>query len=133
MIHKSCAIVLPFVLLFLAPSNGFTEEAASEAAPEGPRPGKYLIHSYGAPPSRLYLGYFILEKDGTYKVFLPGDKESGAGRYEYNAGKKVVVWKGGPYEESGWGGEFTIEREGKTHKIRLKRGTVATNSTDSAK
>jgi hypothetical protein len=55
---------------------------------------------------------------------------SGEGRYEYGAGKSTVVWKTGPYVNV-WGGEVTVEREGKTHKIRMKRNTIATNSTDS--
>jgi len=41
-----------------------------------------------------------------------------------------VVWKTGPYVNV-WGGEVTIEREGKTHKIRMKRHTMATNRSDS--
>lgn len=81
------------------------------------------------PP--LNLGYVILEKGGTYKVFLPGDKPAGDGQYSYNADKKAVVWETGPYEKDKFGGAFEIDREGKTHKIRLKRTTIATNSTDS--
>ncbi|MBI2191356.1 MAG: hypothetical protein HYU36_05175 [Planctomycetes bacterium] len=126
MTRLSLAFLAAGVALLL---NQTAMTARAEDADAGPRPGKYLIHSYGAPPSRLFLGYFILEKDGTYRAFLPGDKETGKGHYEYQAEKKLVVWKDGPYEKV-WGGDFTIEREGKTHKIRLKRGTVATNSTD---
>lgn len=100
--------------------------------PAGPRSGKYLILSYGAtsqPP--LNLGYVILEAGGTYKAFLPGDKPIGTGEYSYDAGKKAVVWKTGPYQKDGFGGAFEVDREGKTHKIRLKRTTIATNSTGS--
>lgn len=99
----------------------------------GPRPGKYLILSYGAtnrPP--LNLGHFVLEKNGVYKVYLPGGKLSGEGKYEYDAGKKAVTWKSGPYEKE-FNGNFEVDREGKTHKIRLKRTTIGTNSTDSDK
>ena len=97
----------------------------------GPRPGKYLILSYGAtnrPP--LILGYVVLEGGTTYNVFLPGDKPAGSGKYSYDAAKKAVVWETGPYVKE-FGGGFEIDREGKTHKIRLKRTTIATNSTDS--
>jgi hypothetical protein len=125
MIQKASIVVLAVVVLALAPGGARSEEAAA-----GPRPGKYLIQSYGAPSAPpLYLGYVVLEKGGIYKVFLPGDKASGEGRYEYDAKTKTVMWKDGPYKT--WGGAFTIEREGKTHKIRLKRTTIATNSTDS--
>lgn len=125
MIQKAIIVVLAVVVLALAPGG-----ARGEDGDAGPRPGKYRIQSYGAtsaPP--LYLGYVVLDKGGSYKVFLPGDKASGEGRYEYDAKTKTVVWKDGPYKT--WGGAFTIEREGKTHKIRLKRTTIATNSTDS--
>jgi hypothetical protein len=138
---KPTIAVIAFILTVWA--NGMTylraEDAKSEApkadAPEnaGPRPGKYTIYSYGAtnrPP--LVLGYFVLEKDGTYKAFLPGDKAAGEGHYSYDSEKKAVVWKDGPYEKE-WGGEFSIDREGKTHKIRLKKTTIATNSTDAEK
>ena len=120
------AILLFLLLLCLA----FVTDGAL-AQTSGPRPGKYVILTYGAPSSPpLNLGYFILGEGGSYKAFLPGDKLSGEGRYEYDAPKSTVVWKTGPYANV-WGGEFTIEREGKTHKIRMKRNTVATNSTDS--
>jgi hypothetical protein len=102
---------------------------ATASAAEGPRNGKYRIMSYGASSSPpLYLGYFVLE-DGTYKAYLPGDKPAGEGTYEFDAAGSRVVWKTGPYVEE-WGGDFTVEREGKTHKIRLKRTTIASNSTD---
>jgi hypothetical protein len=97
-----------------------------------PRLGKYRILSYGAvgkPP--LVLGHFELQKGNVYKVFLPGDKPAGEGTYAYDAATKAVVWKTGPYAtEKGWGGGFEIDREGKTHKIRLKRTTIGTNSLD---
>ena len=102
----------------------------SALSEEGPRPGKYRILSFGAttqPP--LFLGSFVLEKNGTYKAFLPGDKLQGEGTWSFDAAKQEVLWKTGPYKEM-WGGAFTSEREGKTHKIRLKRTTIGTNSTD---
>ena len=84
-----------------------------------------------APPttSPLFLGYFNLNAGGKSEAFPPGDKSSGEGTYEFDAAKQAVVWKTGPYLNQ-WGGDFTIDREGKTHKIRLKRTTIATNSTD---
>ena len=103
--------------------------ANADAASDAPRPGKYRIMSYGAvgrPP--LFLGYFVLGS-GTYKAFLAGDKPAGEGRYSYHAATHTIKWESGPYAGV-WGGEFTIEREGKTHKIRMKSSTIATNNTD---
>jgi hypothetical protein len=126
-VHPRClTMILAATAMALAAS-------ASLGGNAGPRPGKYLIHAYGAtnkPP--LYLGYFLLEKDGAYEVFLPGDKSTGKGKYAFDAKKNEVTWQTGPYAKD-WMGTFTVEREGKTHQIRLKRTTVATNSTDSKK
>lgn len=127
--RRMATVVL--VLVFLALASGYVR---GEEADAGPRLGKYLIHSYGSASfGPLYLGYVVLEKEGVYKVFLPGDKMNGEGRYEYDPQKQTVIWIDGPYKASKWGGAFAIEREGKTHKIRLTRSTVATNSTDSKK
>lgn len=123
--QRLSSTVLATLVLLLAIQQAPAADAAE------PRSGKYLIHSYGAvskPP--LYLGYFTLSEGGVYKVFLPGDKPGGEGTYEYDADKKAVKWKTGPYAKE-FAGEFTVEREGKTHKIRLKRTTIGTNSTDS--
>jgi hypothetical protein len=105
--------------------------AQGQEAKDGPRKGKYFIQSYGAPGNPpLVLGSFELGDGKTYKAYLPGGKLSGEGTYEYDAGTKTVTWKTGPYVKV-WEGAFTIEREGKTHQIRLKRSTIASNSTDS--
>ena len=101
-------------------------------AVQGPRLGKYGIYSYGAvgnPP--LYLGHFVLLSGGKYKVSRTSKEEYyGEGTYRFDAGASTVTWLSGPFKENGWGGEFTIDREGKTHKIRLKRTTIGTNSID---
>jgi len=99
----------------------------------GPRLGKYRILSYGAvskPP--LVLGSFVLSEGGKYQAFLVGDKPLGEGTYSYDAAKRAVTWKTGPYVNE-WGGDFEIDRDGKTHKIRMKRTTIGTNSSDSEK
>ena len=119
------------LLLFFAALTAVATNANAADA-DGPRLGKYRILSYGAvgnPP--LFLGSFVLEKGGVYKVYLPGDKPAGEGTYAYDAAGQKVEWKTGPYAmEKAWGGGFEIDREGKTHKIRLKRTTIGTNSTD---
>lgn len=111
----------------------FADRARSDDYAAGPRAGKYLILSYGAtnrPP--LVLGSCELSEGGKYKAFLPGDKPQGEGTYAYDAAKREVTWKTGPYVGQ-WEGKFEIDREGKTHKIRLKSTTIATNSTDSGR
>ncbi|MCC7420395.1 MAG: hypothetical protein IT428_08950 [Planctomycetaceae bacterium] len=123
---KHRIVTLTLTLLGVASSMAFAADVGE------PRLGKYRILSYGAvgkPP--LVLGHFELQKGNVYKVFLPGDKPAGEGTYAYDAAGKVIVWKTGPYAmEKGWGGGFEVDREGKTHKIRLKRTTIGTNSVD---
>src|SRR5688572_23986274 len=120
--------VLGVSLVMIAAASGI--EARQDAS-NGPRAGKYHILSYGAPGRPpLALGWFELSGGTKYKAYLPGDVLSGSGTYRYDAAKKVVIWLTGPHVKD-WGGDFTIEREGKTHAIRLRRGTSATNSTDS--
>ena len=115
--HRLLSVLLVFFIV------------STVSAADGPRDGKYRILSYGRvgnPP--LFLGYFILSS-GTYKAYLPGDKLSGEGKYTYHADSKSVTWDSGPYAGV-WNGGFEIDREGKTHKIRLKSTTIGTNSTD---
>ncbi len=71
----------------------------------------------------------IVLAGGSYKAYLPGDKLTGEGKYTYHADTKSVSWDTGPYVGV-WGGTFQIDREGKTHKIRMKSTTIGTNSTD---
>jgi hypothetical protein len=114
-------------------AGGKAKAAAEQAqSTTTPRLGRYLIMSYG-DPSRppLNLGYFELLTGGSYKVFDMGGKETGSGRYEYDAPTKQVRWISGPFLANKWDGGFEISREGKTHNIRFKRGTFGTNSTDS--
>ena len=99
------------------------------AADAGPRDGKYLIMSYGrvgSPP--LYLGAVVLSGH-KYKAYLPGDKAAGEGEWAFDAARQRVIWKSGPYKDQ-WDGKFEVDRGGKTHKIRLKSTTIATNSVD---
>lgn len=103
-----------------------TRGAASSSSP---RPGKYNIYTYGVagrPP--IYLGYFLLG-NGTYEAHLPGDKLQGAGTYAYDLTTHKVTWKSGPYAGE-WGGDFTLEGDGRRHQIRLKSNTIANNNGD---
>ena len=59
-----------------------------------------------------------------------GENKLGEGKYAYNASLKQISWLTGPLKTYGATAEFEVTREGKTHNIRLKRGTFGTNSTD---
>ncbi|MBP6422133.1 MAG: hypothetical protein KA271_04505 [Propionivibrio sp.] len=97
-----------------------------------PRLGNYHIMSYGAvgnPP--LFLGHIELLAGGKYRI---SHKRSGdyygEGTYVFDAATNMVKWLSGPCKDNAWSGSFTIERAGKTHKIRLRSTTTATNSVD---
>jgi len=116
------------------PANSLpaTPNAAAADASSAPRPGKYNIQSYGAvgnPP--LFLGHIDLQAGGKYRISRRSSGEYyGEGTHAFDAASSSVTWLSGPCKDDGWSGTFTIEREGKTHKIRLKRTTIATHSED---
>ncbi len=94
----------------------------------GPRSGRYTILSYGRG-NPLTLGYFDLN-NGKYTYYDAGINPIGKGTYLYDEGSKQVVWQSGPLKDYGASAGFKIEREGKTHSIRLKYSTYGFNSTD---
>lgn len=96
----------------------------------GPRNGTYIILSYGNPSNPVRIGYFELS-NGKYTYYNMGKKVLGQGLFLYDAESKTVQWKSGPFKDAGWKGKFEIDREGKTHKIRLNNVTIGSNSTDS--
>ena len=107
--------------------------APAKDSATGPRLGKYLIYAYGAPNTpRIFLGHIELLAGGKYRLSRTTKADYfGNGAYSFDPASKRVEWISGPYkDEAGWGGGFEIDREGKTHTIRLRRGTIATNSTD---
>lgn len=104
--------------------------AAEVAQRAGPRLGRYRILSYGAGGSSLMLGELELRSDGRYRAAVVGGRVIGEGRYDYDAATATVRWLSGPYQTDGWGGKFTVERNGKTHQIRLRPNTIAVNSID---
>ena len=96
-----------------------------------PRLGSYTILSYGNPTSPpVRLGRIDLIAGGLYRRHDAGGRVLGEGQYAFDAAAGAVQWLSGPLKDQGWSGTFTVEREGKTHKIRLMRTTIATNSTD---
>ncbi len=109
--------------------------AAAASAGEstgGPRLGKYHINSWGATGGvPLFLGRLELLAGGKYR--FSRRSEGGLineGDYRFDAATATVQWLSGPCKENAWGGAFTTERDGKTHKIRLRNSTIATNNAD---
>jgi hypothetical protein len=102
---------------------------ASAAAGE-PRLGRYQMLSYGNPSNPIRIGHIELVSGGAYRYYNAGGRQLGTGKYAFDATRQNVVWRDGLLREQGWTGTFTIEREGKTHKIRLMRTTIAVNNTD---
>jgi hypothetical protein len=96
----------------------------------GPRNGRYTILSYGNIYNPITLGYFDLN-NGRYTYYDAAKKPIGTGTYLYDANSKEVKWQSGPLRDYGPSAGFEIDREGKTHKLRLKYSTIGTNSTDS--
>lgn len=101
-------------------------------ANQPPRLGKYNILSFGPGGKYLFLGHLELLAGGRYRVSRTADGNYfGEGSYTFDVAGKKIQWLSGPYkDQADWGGGFEITREGKTHSIRLRSGTLATNSTD---
>ena len=102
--------------------------------PSEPKLGRYNVRSYGAsnrPP--LFLGHFVLEEGGKYKVHLPGGRLVGEDTYEYDKAKKEVKWLTGKYKEEGWTGRVLVASDDKSLTIWLKSTTRATHVPDEKK
>jgi hypothetical protein len=95
----------------------------------GPRNGRYTILSYGNIYNPITIGYFDLSS-GSYIYYNAAKKPIGKGTYLYDANSKQVKWQTGPLKDYGPTAGFEIDREGKTHKLRLKYSTIGTNSVD---
>jgi len=105
-----------------------SKEASTTA---GPRLGKYNVLTYGSVTNPIRLGYFVLSDGNKYSFYDNGGNIVGSGTYSYDDNAKSIKWQSGPFKQNNWEGNFAISREGKTHSITLKRGTVGSNSTDS--
>jgi len=89
--------------------------AAPVITASSPRAGKYVCMGYngGAGQFRWYLQ---LGK-GSYQQLSPN---LAAGKYSFNTATKRLEFTSGPYKANNWIGLFSVEREGKTHKIVLR-------------
>jgi hypothetical protein len=102
-------------------------EAPAAPPSSGPRLGDYSVLSYGAPTSPpIRLGKIRLSSGGQYKFYDNGDNLLGQGRYSFSGTE--VTWLSGILQSQGWDGGFEVGQGGRVHNIRLKRGTIATNS-----
>ena len=125
MLNIRCLMLMPFLLL---PAITQADE------PGGPKLGRYNVRSYGAsnrPP--LFLGHFVLEAGGKYKVYLPGGRLVGEGTYEFDKDKKEVKWLTGRYKEEGWTGRVLVASDDQSLVIWLKSTTRATHVPDGMK
>jgi hypothetical protein len=84
-------------------------------ADDGPRPGRYVCHAYsgGAGKFRFYVDV----AGGTYRQHSP---TLTPGRYSYDGASRHLQFTSGQYRDNNWMGIFSVEREGKTHKIVLR-------------
>lgn len=83
-----------------------------------PRLGKYVCLGYSGGPGQ-YRWYLQIGK-GNYQQKTP---DLAAGRYTFDARAQRVTFVDGPYAKLNWFGKFSVEREGKTHKIILRNKT----------
>ncbi len=113
---------------------------AAAGSADSPRPGRYVCMGYngGVGQFRWYLQLGA----GTYQQKTP---DLAAGRFSFDRGARELTFQSGPYSRLNWIGLFTVEREGKTHRIVLRdkaaeaqgprvreyANIICTNSTDS--
>lgn len=108
----------------IRPLSGAPSTAGLPAS--GPRLGRYIIQAHGDPSQPpLRIGEVELMSGGRYVHYL-GGRPSAEGTWTYASG--IVRWQSGPFRANSYTGEFEVQREGRTHAIRLARGTIATNS-----
>jgi hypothetical protein len=118
MLNLRCLVL---ALIVLVPSF------ANATEPSEPPLGRYNVRAWGAtgkPP--LFLGHFVLEAGGKYKVYLPGGRLVGEGTYMYDSATKKVKWLTGKYAEEGWDGRVIVASDEKTMTIWMKSTTRAT-------
>jgi hypothetical protein len=94
---------------------GSRRDVVNAASSSGPRAGKYICMGYngGAGMFRwyLYLG------GGAYRQRTP---DLPGGSYTYNLAQQRLSFTSGPYKADNWIGLFSVERDGKTHKVVLR-------------
>lgn len=116
----------------LSSVSGQQKNTSSSQPASAPRLGHYQIMSYGTvgkPP--LSLGDIELLAGGKYRVAHQRNGDAyGEGSYRFDTPTSTLEWLSGPCKDNGWSGRFSIEQAGKTHKIRLRYSTTATNNDD---
>lgn len=120
--------LLALMLFAILPAFVLAQESAE------PKLGRYNVRTYGAsnrPP--LFLGHFLLEEGGKYKVYLPGGRLASEGTYEFDSQKKEVKWLTGKYKEENFEGRVLVASDDKSLVIWLKATTRATHVPDEKK
>ncbi|MEI7932693.1 MAG: hypothetical protein WCI21_06530 [Alphaproteobacteria bacterium] len=107
------SILLP-AMLAAAFSTVVIARAADEAT--APRPGKYTCMGYNGVSFGMFRWYLTIDGH-TYKQTKP---DLAAGAYTFNPTTKILTFTSGPYVANNFLGKFSVEREGKTHKIILR-------------
>ena len=110
------------------------------AAASAPRRGKYVCMGYSGGPGQFR--WYLDLGNGTYRQTTP---DLASGHYSFDASARRLTFTSGPYKANNWIGLFSVEREGKTHKVVLRnrdfeaqgprahkyQNIYCTNSTDS--
>jgi hypothetical protein len=88
---------------------------ANNASASQPRAGKYVCMGYNGG-SAMFRWYLYLD-GGQYRQSVP---DLPSGNYSYDTGSQSLSFTTGPYARNNWMGLFSVEREGKTHKVVLR-------------
>jgi hypothetical protein len=102
-----------------APGSAAAAPVTTAAGTDSPRPGRYVCMGYngGAGQFRWYLQ---LTANG-YQQKTP---DLAPGSYSFDKAARRLTFRSGPYSTLNWIGLFTVEREGKTHRIVLRDRTA---------
>ena len=84
-------------------------------ADDAPRAGKYVCLGYSGGAGKFR--FYVTLANGTY---TPQTPDLPSGNYRYDAATHRLEFTSGPFKANNWLGIFSIEREGKTHKVVLR-------------
>lgn len=88
---------------------------ARAAAANAPRAGRYVCMGYNGGIGMFR--WYLTISGNAYRQTRP---DLAGGAFQYNAGARTLTFTSGPYARNNWIGLFSVEREGKTHKIVLR-------------
>lgn len=88
---------------------------ATPAAAAAPRLGRYTCMGY-AGGIGMFRWYLELGRNS----YVQKTPDLAGGAYNFDATSQRLFFLSGPYKANNWIGKFSVEREGKTHKIVLR-------------